>query len=60
MQRVLFVIAVVVSLFAGSAASASQFNGRQQMTGARKGPIAKLIELERRKNEWLRQQFLGR
>jgi hypothetical protein len=30
------------------------------MTGARKGPIAKLIELERRKNEWLRQQFLGR
>jgi hypothetical protein len=54
------VIAVVVSLFAGSAASASQFNGRPQMTGARKGPIAKLIELERRKNEWLRQQFRGR
>lgn len=60
MKRVLFVIAVVVSLFAGSAASASQFNGRPQLSGARKGPIAKLIELERRKNEWLRQQFLGR
>ena len=26
----------------------------------RKGPVAKLIELERRKNEWLRQRFLGR
>lgn len=60
MQRVLFVIAVVVSLFASSAASASQVNARQQVAGARKGPIAKLIELERRKNEWLRQQFLGR
>jgi hypothetical protein len=60
MQRVLFVIAVVVSLFAGSAASASQVNARQQVSAARKGPVAKLIELERRKNEWLRQRFLGR
>jgi len=25
--------------------------------GARKGPVAKLVELERRKNEWLRQRF---
>jgi hypothetical protein len=31
----------------------------QASTAARKGPVAKLIELERRKNEWLRQQ-LGR
>jgi hypothetical protein len=25
----------------------------------RKGPVAKLIELERRKNEWLRERFLN-
>jgi hypothetical protein len=30
---------------------------RQELQGARKGPVSKLIELERRKNEWLRQQF---
>jgi len=60
MQRIPLVIAVVVSLFAGSAASAAQVNTRQQMGAARKGPVAKLVELERRKNEWLRQQFLGR
>ena len=60
MQRVLFVIAVVVSMFVGSAASASQVNARQQVGATRQGPIAKLIELERRKNEWLRQRFLGR
>lgn len=60
MQRVLFVIAVVVSMFAGSAASASQVSARQQVGAARKGPVAKLVELERRKNEWLRQRFLGR
>jgi biopolymer transport protein ExbD len=28
-----------------------------QIEAARKGPVAKLIELERRKNEWLRQKF---
>lgn len=27
---------------------------------ARRGPVAKLIELERRKNEWLRETFLNR
>jgi trigger factor len=32
----------------------------QQVQAARKGPVAKLIELERRKNEWLREKFLNR
>jgi hypothetical protein len=46
MQRALFVIAIVSTIVIGSSAS--------------KGPVAKLVELERRKNEWLRQRFLGR
>jgi hypothetical protein len=27
---------------------------------ARRGPVSKLVELERRKNEWLRETFLNR
>lgn len=56
MQRVLFVLAMLVSMFVGATASASQIATRQP-TGVRRGPVAKLIELERRKNEWLRQRF---
>jgi len=42
----------------GSTAFANQVRNGQASVGAtRNGPIAKLIELERRKNEWLRQRF---
>jgi len=58
MQRMLFVMAIASTLVLSSLASAADgVASRSQVTAARKGPIAKLIELERRKNEWLRQQF---
>ena len=58
MRRLVLVAAVLSSLFVAGSASAEQMNAsRAQATAARKGPIAKLVELERRKNEWLRQQF---
>ncbi len=59
MQRMLIVIAVLSTLVIGTSASQAQ-NARQEIGAARKGPVAKLIELERRKNEWLRERFLGR
>ena len=59
MRRILLVVAVVSSLVIASTASAAQ-NRASQASGARKGPVAKLVELEKRKNEWLRQQFLGK
>ena len=58
MRRILLVVAVVSSLVIASTASAAQ--NYSQASGARKGPIAKLIELEKRKNEYLRQRFLGK
>ena len=60
MSRIALLVAVVASLFVGGAASAAQIRGGQQVQGARKGPVAKLVELERRKNEWLRERFLNR
>lgn len=61
MQRYLFVIAVVSSIVVGSTAAAAQARtARPEIGAARKGPVARLIELERRKNEWLRQTFLSR
>lgn len=59
MRRILLVVAVVSSLVIASTASASQ-NRVASQAGGRKGPVAKLVELEKRKNEWLRQQFLGK
>ena len=56
MRRILLVIAVVSSLVIASTASAAP---KSQASGARKGPVAKLIELEKRKNEWLKQTFLN-
>jgi hypothetical protein len=41
----------------GSVDASQTRAARQEVQGARKGPVSKLIELERRKNEWLRQQF---
>ena len=59
MRRILLVVAVVSSLVIASTASAAQ-NRVNQAGASRKGPVAKLVELEKRKNEWLRQQFLGK
>jgi len=60
MRRILLVVAVLSSLVLATSASAEQMkSARSQATAARKGPVAKLVELEKRKNEWLRQQ-LGR
>jgi len=56
MQRVLFVLAVLVSMTIGATASASQI-ASNQASGVRRGPVARLVEMERRKNEWLRQRF---
>jgi len=56
MQRVLFVIAILVSMTIGATASASQI-ASNQASGVRRGPVARLVEMERRKNEWLRQRF---
>jgi hypothetical protein len=54
MKRVLFVVAMVSTMAIGSTAFASQPRAaRANMGATRQGPIAKLIELERRKNEWL-------
>jgi hypothetical protein len=56
MQRVLFVLAMLVSMTVGATASASQI-ATNQPSGVRRGPVARLVEMERRKNEWLRQRF---
>lgn len=55
MKRVLFVLAMIVSMAVGATASASQIAAGQ--SGVRRGPVAKLVELERRKNAWLRSMF---
>ena len=58
MQRMLFVLTVISTMVIGSTAFASQArNGEAAVGATRNGPVAKLIELERRKNEWLRQKF---
>lgn len=56
MQRMLVVFAVLTTLAIGTSASQAQ-TSTAQVGAARKGPVAKLVELERRKNEWLRQRF---
>lgn len=58
MVRLAILAAIVSSMFlVGSVEAAQNRAARQELQGARKGPVAKLVELERRKNEWLRQQF---
>lgn len=59
MHRLMILAAIVTSFVVASAASASASQARPARPEVRKGPVAKLIELERRKNEWLRQK-LGR
>lgn len=61
MTRFALLVAVVASMFIVSAASAAQpSRANRGAQAARKGPVSKLIELERRKNEWLRETFLNR
>lgn len=58
MKKFLLVAAVMSTLVVSSNAFASQARAaRTEMGASRQGPVAKLIELERRKNEWLRQRF---
>jgi len=59
MQRMLIIVAVLSTLVVGVSASQAQ-PSRQEIGATRQGPVARLVELERRKNEWLRQRFLGR
>jgi hypothetical protein len=59
MQRMLMIVAVLSTLVVSVSASQAQ-SSRQEIGAARQGPVARLIELERRKNEWLRQRFLSR
>ncbi len=56
MQRMLIIVAVLATLVITPSAIQAQ-SSSAQFGAARKGPVAKLIELERRKNEWLRQRF---
>jgi hypothetical protein len=60
MKRVLLVAAVLASIAYTASAFAAPSRGQSGISATRNGPIARLIELERRKNEWLRQRFLGR
>jgi len=54
----MLLVAILTSLFVASTASANQARqANPQVKPTRNGPVAKLIELERRKNEWLRQRF---
>jgi hypothetical protein len=58
MRRLMLLIALVASFVVASTASANQARpSRPEVSGGRQGPISKLVELERRKNEWLRQKF---
>ncbi len=60
MNRILFVVAVLSSMALAATASAAPSRTAAGASATRQGPVAKLIELERRKNEWLRQRFLSR
>jgi len=54
----MLLIALVASFVVASTASANQARpSRPEVSGGRQSPISKLVELERRKNEWLRQKF---
>lgn len=62
MRRCVLIAALLATIVITSAdtASAAQYSPRGRAVAARRmGPIARLIELERRKNEWLRSVFFG-
>ena len=56
MVRLACVVAVISSFLIVASASAAQSN-RSTVDSTRKGPVKKLVELERRKNEWLREKM---
>ncbi|MBM4057432.1 MAG: hypothetical protein FJ275_04235 [Planctomycetes bacterium] len=60
MRRLLVLSTIATVLIMSASAPQAQAQGTRAVRAQRNGPIAKLIELERRKNEWLRQRFLGR
>jgi len=60
MRRIVLIVAVLTSLVIAGTASAAQNGTSNGASATRKGPVAKLVELEKRKNEWLRQPFLGK
>ena len=63
MRRLVLIAALLTTFVITSAdtASAAQYAPRGRSVAAKRmGPIARLIELERRKNEWLRRTFLNR
>jgi hypothetical protein len=61
MRRILLVAAILSTLAIAGSASAEQMRAsRSQVNAERTGPVKKLVELERRKNEWLRQKFLNK
>jgi hypothetical protein len=53
-------LAVVLGCFVSTTSAFAASRGQAGASATRNGPVAKLIELERRKNEWLRQRFLSR
>ena len=58
MRHAMLLLALVTTFVVASTASANQVrSSNPEVNAARKGPVAKLVELERRKNEWLRQKF---
>ncbi len=56
-RLVLIAVAGLILASAGTAQAQVGNGGYQQQ---RSGPLSRLIELERRKNAWLRRTFLGR
>lgn len=60
MKRLLLVAVVLGCFVSTASAFAAPSRGQAGASATRNGPVAKLIELERRKNEWLRQRFLSR
>ena len=56
MRRVVVLMAIVATLVVNGVSNAQQIRG-QQVGAQRSGPVAKLVELERRKNEWLREKM---
>ena len=63
MRRVFLIAIIMATMFIASSgeASAARYSQQSQSVSTRRfRPFAKLIELERRKNEWLRSVFFGR
>jgi hypothetical protein len=58
MRKALLIAVSVVVLSAGL--SVESVDAQQRVTRASNGPLNRLMELERRKNAWLRRTFLGR